>query len=415
MRTHSAGAVQDFYERFPYPPAVDSLDTYQSHWQDAHRLRSDYHLFWPAQSYRDDFSILVAGCGTSQAAKHALRWRAARVTGIDFSAASVRCTQALQRKHDLDNLEVHHLPIERIGELRMTFDQIVCTGVLHHLPDPDAGLRALAGVLKPDGAMHLMVYAKYGRTGVYMLQEFCRRIGIEATDDGMRHLLAALEALPSGHPLTQLLRHAPDFRQRAAVADALLHPQDRAYSVPELFDFLKGGGLRFGRWVRQAPYSPRCGVMATISQNGRVAELPAADQFAAAELFRGTMVRHTVTAYRHDHTGDPPGISFAGDAWLGYVPIRMPDTICIQQRLPAGAAAVLINQSHTDTDLFVPIDSAEKCLFDAIDGECTIGDLVDRVRLSAGETPWQDIARGFFDRLWWSDQVVFDASRVLFQ
>ena len=408
-----ADHVRHFYDRFPYPPPVDSLDFYQRHWQDPQRRRADYHLFWPAQSYRDDFSILVAGCGTSQAAKHALRWPAARVTGIDFSAASVRCTHALQRKYDLDNLEVHHLPIERIGELGMSFDQIVCTGVLHHLPDPDAGLRSLAGVLKPDGVMHLMVYAKYGRTGVYMLQEFCRRTGIEATDDGMRDLLAALEALPSGHPLTQLLRHAPDFRQRAALADALLHPQDRAYSVPELFDFLEGGGLRFGRWVRQAPYSPCCGVMATVPQSGRLAELPAADQYAAAELFRGTMVRHTVAAYRHDHTGDRHRISFAGDAWLGYVPIRMPDTICIQQRLPAGAAAVLINQNHTDTDLFVPIDSGEKRLFDAIDGERTILDLVERVRPSAGDTPRLDIARGFFKRLWWSDQVVFDASRVL--
>ena len=163
----------------------------------------------------------------------------------------------------------------------MSFDQIVCTGVLHHLPDPDAGLRSLADVLKPDGAMHLMVYAKYGRTGVYMLQEFCRRIGIEATDDGMRDLLAVLEALPSGHPLAQLLRHAPDFRQRAGLADALLHPQDRAYSVPELFEFLEGGGLRFGRWVRQAPYSPRCGALATIPQSGRLARLAAADQSAA--------------------------------------------------------------------------------------------------------------------------------------
>ena len=413
MQANSAGAVQDFYERFPYPPAVDSLDTYQSHWQDPQRLRADYHLFWPGQSYKDDFSILVAGCGTSHAAKHALRWPAARVIGIDFSAASVRSTQALQRKYDLDNLEVYHLPIEHIGELGMSFDQIVCTGVLHHLPDPDAGLRALAGALKPDGAMHLMVYAKYGRTGVYMLQEFCRRIGIEATDDGMRDLLAVLEALPSGHPLAQLLRHAPDFRQRAGLADALLHPQDRAYSVPELFDFLEGGGLTFGRWVRQAPYSARCGVMAAIPQSRLLAELPAANQYAAAELFRGTMVRHTVAAYRYDHTGDQYGISFAGDAWLGYVPIRMPDTICLEQRLPAGAAAVLINQSHTDTDLFVPIDSGEKRLFDAIDGERTIIDLVERARPSAGDTPRLDIARRFFERLWWSDQVVFDASRVL--
>ena len=82
------------------------------------------------------------------------------------------------------------------------------------------------------------------------------------TDEEIRDLIAALKALPPGHPLRNLLREAPDFRNEAALADALLHPQDRAYSVPQLFDFLDRGGLTFGRWLRQAPYSPRCGVMA---------------------------------------------------------------------------------------------------------------------------------------------------------
>jgi hypothetical protein len=35
---------------------------------------------------------------------------------------------------------------------------------LHHLPDPQAGLRALCAVLKDDGALALMLYGKYGRT-----------------------------------------------------------------------------------------------------------------------------------------------------------------------------------------------------------------------------------------------------------
>ena len=412
MRHDAAGEVQDFYERYPYPPPLESLDHYRRLWQDPHRRRADYHLLWPARPYREDFSILVAGCGTSQAAKHALRWPAAGVTGIDVSATSVRCTEALQRKYDLDNLEVHRLPIERVSDLETSFDQIFCTGVLHHLPDPDAGLRSLHGVLKPDGAMHLMVYAPYGRTGVYMLQEFCRRIGIGATDDGIRDLGGVLQALPPGHPLEPLLRHAPDFQHGAALADALLHPRDRAYSVPALFDFLERGGLTFGRWLRQAPYSPRCGVMATMPQTHRMSQLPAADQYAAVELFRGTMVRHNVVAYRNDNPGRPQQIGFAGDAWRGYVPIRMSDTICVQERLPPRAAAVLINRSHTYTDLFVPVDSEEKGLLDAIDGGSSIGDLVDRAWPSSSGTPRLDMARRFFERLWWSDQVVFDASQA---
>jgi SAM-dependent methyltransferase len=405
-----AEGVRDFYDRYPYPRPINSLDKYQRLWQDRQRRRADYHLFWPARSYREDHSILIAGCGTSQAAKHALRWPKAQVTGIDFSATSMRCTEELKQKYNLNNLRVHQLPIERVNELETSFDRIVCTGVLHHLPDPDTGLRALRDVLKPDGAMHLMVYAPYGRTGIYMLQEFCRRIGIHAVDAEIQDLIAALRALPPGHPLENLLREAPDFRQEAALADALLHPQDRAYSVPQLFDFIHGGGLIFGRWVKQAPYVPRCGVLANIPQASRIAQLPLAEQYAAVELFRGTMVRHSVVAYRNDIPGGPHHVSFAGDAWLGYVPIRMSDTICVQERLPRGAAAVLINQAHTYRDLVLQIDATEKRLFDVIDGNRSVGDIMEKALPSSEEGSQLDVARAFFERLWLFDQVVFDAS-----
>src|ERR1700761_6511154 len=273
-----AEEVQNFYDRYPYPPPVDSLDTYRQTWRDPVRRRVDFHLFWPARAYREDHSILVAGCGTSQAAKHALRWPKAQVTGIDISATSVQYTEELKRKYNLTNLRVHHLPIDRLSDLETTFDQIVCTGVLHHLVDPDAGLATLRSVLKADGAMHLMVYAPYGRTGIYMLQEFCRRIGIRATDEGIGDLISVLRALPPGHPLETVLREAPDFRQTAALADALLHPQDRAYSVPQLLDFIERAGLSFIRWVRQAPYSSQCGVMARLPQTLRMEELSPAER-----------------------------------------------------------------------------------------------------------------------------------------
>src|SRR5580765_5079972 len=176
-----AERVRTFYERHPYPPPVDGLDGYRRAWQDPDQRRADHHLFWPARAYVDTPSILIAGCGTSQAAKHAMRRPEARVTGIDFSTTSVRCTEDLKRRYDLHNLEVHQLAVERVGDLGAMFDQIVCTGVLHHLADPDAGLAALRDVLAPGGAMHLMVYAPYGRTGVYMLQDLCRRLGIQPT------------------------------------------------------------------------------------------------------------------------------------------------------------------------------------------------------------------------------------------
>ena len=345
--------VRDFYERYPYPRPIDDLDSYGRTWNDRQKRMADFHLFWPDRSYREDFSILVAGCGTSQAAKYAMRWPKAQVVGIDFSATSLRKTEDLKRKYDLKNLEVYQLAVERAGELERGFDQIVCTGVLHHLVDPDAGLSALRNVLNPDGAMHLMVYAPYGRTGIYMLQEFCRRLGISASDGAIRDLVTALRMLPPGHPLETILRVAPDFGDEAELADALLHPQDRAYSVPQFFAFLRQAGLTFGRWTRQAPYSSRCGVIANLPQAERMAQLSAEEIYAAVELFRGTMVRHSAVVYRDEGSNDLERIDFSRIGWLDYVPIRIADTVCVLERLPQGAAAVLINRAHTYRDLFL--------------------------------------------------------------
>jgi hypothetical protein len=85
----------------------------------------------------------------------------------------------------------------------------------------------------------------------------------------------------------------------------------------------------------------------------------------------------------------------------------MSDTICVQERLPPGAAAVLINQNHIYRDLIMPIDSTEKRLFDAIDGKNSIGDIVQRTLPSSPTKSQLDMARTFFQRAWWYDQVVF--------
>jgi hypothetical protein len=144
--------------------------------------------------------------------------------------------------------------------------------------------------------------------------------------------------------------------------------------------------------------------LSTSPHQPLLARLPAQSQYAAMELFRGSMVRHSTVVYRNDPPANAQPVSFADDTWLDYVPLRLPDTTCVQERLPPGAAAVLINQTHTYTDLYLPIDAQQKQLFDSIDGERTIGEI-------AGKRGDYDIARALFQRLWWYDQVVFDAAR----
>ena len=369
-------AIGAFDDRRPYPPPVTDLDRHRQLWADPDRRRADFHLFRPSAAYREDLDVLVAGCGTFQSAKHAVCHPGARVTGIDVSAASLAHTDALKRKYSLTSLDTHLLPIEEVASLGRQFDLIVSTGVLHHLADPDFGLRALRSVLKPDGAMHLMVYAPYGRIGLSMLQDYCRRLGSGTSDQDVQTLVNALSALPPRHPLNLVLAEFKDFKNADALADPLLNPRERSYSVPELFDFVERNGLAFGRWYKQAPYLPEFGAVAAAPHAERLAGLARREQYAAVELWRGTMATHTFIAYGDEAQRDTQSIHFSDERWPFFVPIRLPHTLCVQPRLPPGAAGVLLNQSHSNTDLVWPIDAWQKRLFDAIDGRRTIAQIL---------------------------------------
>ena len=401
-KTVGADSIGEFYTNHPYPPPITNLDRARDLWENENAHRAEWHLLWPHQQYRPEFDVLVAGCGTWQSAKFALTHPRARVVAIDVSTTSLEHTDALKQKYDLANLEVRQLPIESAAELDHQFDMIVCTGVLHHLVDPDAGLRALGSVLKPGGAMYLMVYAPYGRAGVYMIREYCRRLGVGASPQEVNDLTTVLRTLPQHHPLISMFRGAREGLDAAALVDALLNPRDRTYSVPQIYDFLENNGLQFGRWYWQAAYSPRCGAVSETAHAPLLRALPEREQYVEMELWRGLMTNHDFVAYGSKATGDAAQVSLAGERYLNYVPIRRTWTVCIQERLPPGAAGVLVNQTHLFNDLFVFIDDHEKSMYEAIDGRRTIGDIAKEAQH----------ARAFFDKLWWYDQVVFDPSNA---
>jgi len=401
----SADPVREFYTRHPYPPPVTNLDRARDEWRDENRHRAEYHLFWPRQPYRSDLRILVAGCGTWQAAKYALCHPQASIVGIDVSPTSLDETEHLKRQYNLTNLETRQLAIERVDELDHGFDLIVCTGVLHHLVDPDAGLRALRSVLRRDGVMYLMVYAPYGRTGIHMLQDYCRRLGVGTSSEEISDLVHTLEALSEQHPLTTLLRGSRDASNADAFADALLNPRDRSYSVPEFLDFLDRNELTLRRWYRQAPYLPQCGTIAKTPHATRLAALPDREQYAALELWRGTMTCHSAVVHRRDSNECDAKIRFDDEAWMLYAPIRLPWTLMVRERLPPGAAAVVLNRSHAYRDLVLTLDGRDEQLFNRIDNRRTIAEIAG---LDSGGDPHR--ARRVFESLWRYDQVVFDAS-----
>src|ERR1700722_15071912 len=109
--------VRDFYERMPYPTPITNLDEHRRLCSNPERRRALFHRMWPAERPVANQDILIAGCGTSQAARYALGEPTARVIAVDVSETSLHHTRILQRRYDLQNLELHQLPIERVQEL----------------------------------------------------------------------------------------------------------------------------------------------------------------------------------------------------------------------------------------------------------------------------------------------------------
>jgi SAM-dependent methyltransferase len=406
MQTKNTDPIYEFYTNHPFPPPVSDLDRAREIWDDENIHHAEHHLLWPHKEYRADVDVLIAGCGTWQAAKYALCHPAAHVTAIDVSPTSLEHTWALAKKYDLNDLKIRQLAIENVAELDQQFDLIICTGVLHHLADPDVGLRALRSVLKPDGAMYLMVYAPYGRAGVYMLQEYCRRLGIGTSEQEINDLISVLKVLPDFHPLLAAQAGSREFPSGPALADALLNPRDVAYSVPQLFDFVERNDLRLTRFYWQAAYLPYCGSISTTPHVELLATLPKREQYIAMELWRGLMSNHSIVVHRSDMNGQALEVSFDDQRCLHYVPFRLPWTICVTEKLPPQFTGALLNQTHLFPDLYLFIDEKYKQIYDAIDGRRTIGQIVGMIE-GAGPR-----VRDFFQQLWWYDQVVFDTSKA---
>src|ERR1700722_18576008 len=139
-----ADIVSRQYERWSYPPPIRDVQEWTaSNWDWFDPVLS-HRVLWPDREYKPDLDILVAGCGTNQAAVFAFTNRAAKVVAVDISQPSLNHQQYLKDKHGLFNLELHRLPIEELPTLGLDFDLIVSTGVLHHLADPQAGMNAVA-------------------------------------------------------------------------------------------------------------------------------------------------------------------------------------------------------------------------------------------------------------------------------
>jgi SAM-dependent methyltransferase len=179
--------------------------------------------------------ILVAGCGTGREAVDAgLIFPAARVDAIDLSRASLAYATRKAAELRVANVFFRQADILDVARFGRPFDLIVCSGVLHHMRDPVAGLRALLGVLAPGGVLKVALYSTLARTAFGQAREWARREGFTATPKGIRDFRAAVLARPEGDPMRQRLTESYDFYSVSQCRDLVFHVEEHTFALPEL-------------------------------------------------------------------------------------------------------------------------------------------------------------------------------------
>src|SRR5277367_6106810 len=251
-----ADAVSRQYERWRYPPPVEDLAAWSATNWDWFDPVHAHRIFWPDRDYRPDLDILIAGCGTNQAAVFAFTNPDAKVVAVDISQPSLDHQQYLKDKHGLHNLELHLLPIEELPTLGRDFDLVVSTGVLMVMADPLAGMKALGGCVRHDGAMGLMLYAKRGRIGVELLQSVFRDLGLHQDDASVQMVREKLSLLPPDHPVQGYRKMVPELQYDTAVVDTFLHGREHSHTVDDCIDLVTAAGLAFQGLFLNAPYYP---------------------------------------------------------------------------------------------------------------------------------------------------------------
>ncbi len=369
--------VKEQYEAFPYP-ARDPKD-------EAKRLISgspsfpvemDHHLWGGQRDWSKPLRALFAGGGTGdgliQLAQRLVdAGRPYDITYLDLSATSRGIAEARAKERGLNGITFRTGSLLDAAE-HGPFDYIDCCGVLHHLDDPLTGLRALRRALAQGGGLGFMVYAPYGRTGVYPLQDaFNRLYGHLPAKSQLKHAKKTFAAIPKTHPLHRN-PHIGDHRQGdAGFFDLLVHSTDQPFRIDQWISALDETGWSLCGMTRPGLYDLS---LLTDVPDQMVPSL----QMATAEELRGTIKAHV--GYARAREAEQPSQAIIEDRvpHLTNVPAQ-----ALSQAVAAGKIPPL-QMGQEQINIVIKADCAP--LISLIDGKRTVSEIGAKSGLEPAKT-----------------------------
>lgn len=383
------------YEAYPYPARDPREEAKRLIVGSPSHLREvDHWISGARRPASRPLHALMAGGGSGDGTlmlAQQLAWagRPGSVTWLDRSAAARKLAGARVAARGLENVRLEEGSIlELPGSGLGPFDYIDCCGVLHHMPDPLAGLRALVSVLAPGGGLGLMVYAPHGRTGVYMLQDALRMLA--PAEEAPPARVEVAKRLWRQVPETAWLKRNPWLTDHisggdAGIYDLLLNPRDVAFTIPQLFRLVEEAGLEVVCLVEPIRYDPDA-YLSDPRLRARTAAMSPMQRAALAEAITGNMGIHILYAVRRGEAPPP-------------APWDDPNAVPVLremegEKLAAGLPADnVLPVSFDGLRVPLPLPRLARAIFARVDGRRSIGEIGDL--LAANGASREQFARDF--------------------
>lgn len=290
--------VKQMYTEYTYPKYNSYMDKFAPiphQYSNYIFLEQLNHYIYNGKQTFNNYNILVAGVGLGgdliNMAYFLKDNKNTKIVGIDLSPSSLKICKERVKKYNLEKnvtlIEMSLLDLD--SKIHGMFDLIISIGVLHHLENPTNGLKSLKSVLKQDGCMAIMVYGKIGRTGIYQMQDLLKIVNnnVHNYSEKIENFKNIYKNLPKNwfKRGEELINDHTGSDE--GIVDLLLHCQDRAYNIKELFEWFDECSMNF------VDFSPHIRFKLNYNIPNINSPTNIIDKYSLNELYFGDIIKYS--------------------------------------------------------------------------------------------------------------------------
>ena len=247
MKNKNILDLTEQYNNYIYPKPTENLS---EEWIKKNRFQICdpnycWHRLWPEKPYSSKrLDILIAGCGSDQAAILAKCNPNHNFVGIDLSENSLEHEKKLIRENKIENLKLYRNDFRSV-KFKNKFDYIISSGVIHHLDDPGTGLKYFNQNLKDEGVIYIMVYGDKKSYATNQVKQLFKKLNLKQNQESINFVMSTIRKLNNLHPAkifaeTEIKQ---DLSHPSGVVDFFLHKKENFFSIKELIKLLNENKL----------------------------------------------------------------------------------------------------------------------------------------------------------------------------